>query len=198
VSVPAPAGTIGPDVILRTVEALRERRGERETDAVLEAAGLSPYGREPPQTMVPEAEVTALFRELYELLGETQARIVAQDAGRRTAESLLAQRIPGLAQTVLRLLPPRLAARALLAALGKNTSTFAGSAAVELQGSRPARIIIAHCPLCRELRRSRPACDFYAGTFERFFETLVGSDASVSEITCQALGGNACTFSVRY
>ncbi|MFY9779814.1 MAG: bacteriochlorophyll 4-vinyl reductase [Candidatus Baltobacteraceae bacterium] len=195
---PALTGRIGPNAIVRTVEALRDRLGESPTEALLEAAGLSVYFREPPQAMVPEAEVTALFRTLFLRLEEAEAKAVARDAGRRTAEYLLANRIPGFAQTVLRLLPPRLACRGLLASIGRHTWTFAGSGTVRLVPNRPARIAIENCPLCRGLQTSRPACDFYAGTFERLFQALVKSGASAEETACRGLGRDDCLFAVDY
>ncbi|MGP6159765.1 MAG: bacteriochlorophyll 4-vinyl reductase [Vulcanimicrobiaceae bacterium] len=194
----APLGRIGPNAIIRTVEALRDRLGEASTEALLGAAGLSVYARELPEAMVPEAEVTELFRVLYERLGEVQTKAVARDAGRRTAEYLLAYRIPAFAQTILRLLPARLACRGLLAALGKNTWTFAGTGMVRLAPGRPASVTIRNCPLCRQTRSSAPACDFYAGTFERLFQRLVSRGAAAEETACQALGRDACSFVISY
>lgn len=191
-------GRIGPNAIIRTIEALRERLGEPQTEALVLAAGLSVYLREPPQAMVPESEVTTLFRTLYQRLGEAQGEAIARDAGRRTADYLLANRIPGFAQTILRLLPPALACRGLLAAIGKNTWTFAGSGTVRLVPSRPASVEIGLCPICRGAHTERPACGFYAGTFERLFQSLVSPGASAEEIGCQAVGRNACAFAIRY
>ncbi len=195
---PPRAERIGPNAIIRTIDALRERLGEPETEALLEAAGLSAYFHAPPEAMVPEREVTELFCTLYQRLGEAEAKTVARDAGRRTADYLLANRIPRFAQLVLRALPAKLAARGLLAAIGKNTWTFAGSGSVRLEPTRPARVTIANCPICRDVRSEQTACDFYAGTFERLFQELVDGKAAAQETVCQALGGDACTFSIIY
>jgi hypothetical protein len=52
---------------------------------------------------------------------------VARSAGRRTADYLLAHRIPKPVQALLKALPARLAARVLLSAIARHAWTFAGS-----------------------------------------------------------------------
>ena len=191
-------GLIGPNAISRTIDALRARLGDLETEALLRAAGLAQYFREPPAAMVPEFEVAVLFRTLQQRLGEARTNVVARDAGQRTADYLLAHRIPGFAQFILRLLPPRLACRGLFAAIRRNTWTFAGSGSVRLTAGRPALVAIADCPLCAEARTDHPACGFYAGAFERLFEELVKTGAWAQEISCVAIGEDACRWIITY
>jgi divinyl protochlorophyllide a 8-vinyl-reductase len=147
---------------------------------------------------VPESDVSLLYRTLRERAGEAAAAELGRDAGARTARYLLANRIPRVVQRVLRRLPPRLAASALLAAISRNTWTFAGSGRVKLQAGRPVRIAIEACPLCRDETLARPACDYYAGTFEGLFRALVAGDARAVESACAATGADACRFEIGY
>ena len=96
---------IGPNAITRVAEALRSQRGEAATQQLFAEAGLSHHLDRPPERMVAEADVIALHAALRQLPGW---RLVARDAGQRTAGYLLAHRIPPPVRLLLRLLPARL------------------------------------------------------------------------------------------
>jgi divinyl protochlorophyllide a 8-vinyl-reductase len=119
----------------------------------------------------------------------------------RTADYLLAHRIPLPVQRVLKRLPAGLAARVLLAAISRHAWTFAGSgrfsASPAGRGRRPLVLEIRNNPLCRG-HAAVPACDFYAATFERLFQVLVHRDAQVVETACEACGDAACRFELRW
>jgi len=194
----ANAGLIGPNAIIRVAETLRERLGEETARDIFARASLEPRLLTPPESMVPETEVGALQTALFEGLPQADAKKIAFESGLRTGDYLLARRIPKFAQFVLKLLPPRLAARALLSAIGKNSWTFSGSGTFEAKPGYPVLVSIAHCPLCRGRHSDEPQCDFYAGTFQRLFETLVSRNTSVREIECEAVGGSACIFEIAW
>ena len=187
---------IGPNAITRVAEAL----GPGLAAPVFQRAGLGAYLAAPPQAMVDEREVMALHAALRATLGDAQAQRVAAEAGRRTAVYLLAHRIPALAQRVLKALPARLAARALLKAIGGHAWTFAGSGQFAVQISadraRPVVLTITHNPLCRGVHRAVPGCDYYRAVFEVLFRTLVHPNATVRETACEACGDPACVFEV--
>jgi len=187
---------IGPNAIIRVGEALNDRYGSAR--ACFEQAGLARYLAEPPSEMVDERDVIALQRALREQLGITAARAVCHDAGLRTGDYLLAHRIPRPAQRILRLLPPGPASRMLLGAVGKHAWTFSGSGHFSFEASRPVRVTIAGCPLCRDAVADEPLCDFYTATFERLFRTLVSRRTEVVEVQCQAQGASACVFEMHW
>ena len=164
----------------------------------MQAAGLERYALDEPRAMVPESDVSRLYRTLRERFGEEAAAELGRDAGLRTARYLLAHRIPRFVQGALRLLPARPAASALLAAIARNTWTFAGSGRVTLRAGRPVRIAVEACPLCRDEALARPACEYYAGTFEGLFRALVADDARAAEAACAAMGAGACRFEIAY
>ncbi len=188
---------IGPNAILRVAEALRAGPNADATARVFEHAGLSNYLVIPPTEMVDECEVTALHRALRDGLGVKQARQIGADAGRRTGDYLLANRIPRPAQTLLKLLPRALATRILLKAIEKNAWTFAVSARFRSQAGRPTRFILEGSRVCLEAHSPVPLCDFYGATFERLFRELIDSEVRVIEVQCQAMGNDACVFEVR-
>jgi divinyl protochlorophyllide a 8-vinyl-reductase len=197
-AVRADSARIGPNAIIQTLAALRERIGASATGELLRAAGLSSYSVEVPTALVPERDVTELYRALRRQIDEPEATACARLAGYKTAEYVLANRIPRPAQFILRLLPPRFAAPVLLASITKHTWTFAGSGAVTVAGGAAPRIAIAGCPVCRGSHAQAPLCSYYAASFEGLFRALVTSRASVAEVACEASGASGCVFEIRW
>jgi len=193
-----PTGRIGPNAIIRVAEALRDRIGVAATEALFNAAGLAHYLRELPSTMVDETEVRRLHEVMRRDLGDATARLVAREAGARTAAYLLADRIPRPVQWLLKILPATAAARVLLAAISRHAWTFAGSGEFSAHAGRPLVLAIRRNPMCAGLRADAPACDFYAATFEGLFGALVHRRARVVETACEARGAPACVFEVRW
>lgn len=186
-------GRIGPNVLIQTAHALSDRLGEDIAERLLSqstAHGLADL----PQEMVEESKANALVRAVHEAYGLTFARSVMRESGRRTGDYLLANRIPKPAQWLLPLLPNAMALRVLLTAIGKHTWTFAGSAHVHITRGDPAVITIQHCPLCAGQKSPEPICDFYAGTFGRLAQALLGPKGWAEEVACEARGDSACRF----
>ncbi len=125
---------IGPNAITRVAEALRSQRGEAATQQLFAVAGLSHHLDRPPERMVAEADVIALHAALRQLPGW---RLIARDAGQRTAGYLLAHRIPRPVRLLLRLLPARLAAQLLAGAIARHAWTFAGSGRFAVHAGTP-------------------------------------------------------------
>jgi len=192
------AGRIGPNAIIRVAEVLPALLGTAGTQALFEAAGLAAYLRTPPQDMVDETEVARLHVVLRQRLGGAVAGQVAWQAGQRTADYLLAHRIPKPVQALLKILPAPLAARVLLSAITRNAWTFAGSGEFSARAGRPCVLTIRDNPLCRGVATDAPACDFYSATFERLFQVLVHPQARAVETACEARGDPFCRFELRW
>ncbi len=189
---------IGPNAIIRVAEALRAQCGDAVTAEVFRSAGVDHYLQTMPGQMVDEREVIALHQRLRPALGAAQARAVSREAGVRTCDYLLANRIPRAAQFVLRLLPPGLASRVLLRSIGGHSWTFAGSSHFHAESGTPVRLSFTNCPLCRGITAAEPVCDYYAATFEHLYRTLVSRRATVVETACQATGAAACVFEISW
>jgi divinyl protochlorophyllide a 8-vinyl-reductase len=185
---------IGPNAIIQLCAALQGEIGPERAAELVRAAGLGTYLERPPQRMVDEHEVIALHARVRAQLSAAAARTVAREAGARTADYLLANRIPAIVQHLLRWLPATLASRALLAAITRHAWTFAGSGQFAARSGRPVEITIAHCPICRDGRADGPICDYYAATFERLYARLVHGRSRVAEIECAASGAPRCRF----
>jgi len=149
-----------------------------------------------------EADVARLHRALRQQPGHGLAAEVARQAGLRTADYLLAHRIPRPVQWLLKRLPAPLAARVLRQAVGHHAWTFAGSGHFTARAGRPCVLTITGNPLCRgaDLQNPSPlpACDFYAATFERLFQVLVHPTVQAVETACEARGDPACVFELRW
>jgi divinyl protochlorophyllide a 8-vinyl-reductase len=181
---------IGPNAILQTMETLRAHEGERAMADWLGAAGLSRYADAPPETMVPEAEAVSAHHALATLYPGATGAALAFEAGRRTADYLLAHRIPKPAQFILKRLPARMALKILLRAISRHAWTFCGSGAFVYDLRGTPRVEIHANPL------AMAPCTWHEAVFERLFQVLVSSHATVREIACVADGAEACVFEI--
>lgn len=187
-----PAHRIGPNAITQVAASLRALHGEPVAQRVFGAAGLSGLLDRPPERMTDERAVALLHRTLHALLPEEDAAEVATEAGRRTADYLLANRIPRPVQWLLRALPARLAAPLLLRAISRNAWTFAGSGHVFVTPGNPSVIEIEDNPV------ATAPCHYHIAVLQRLFATLVHPRAEVRETMCCASGAAACRFAISW
>lgn len=187
---------IGPNTIIQLSHVLRERYGEYLASALLfESTGYAMTAL--PGAMVDEREAQAFVRLVMQQLGERPAAAVLHEAGHRTADYLMANRIPRPAQWIMKALPRRAGLSLLLKAMRANAWTFAGSGAFSVHThARGADLVFHACAMCRDMYALEPVCDFYAGTFEHLIRSLVAPRAQVREVECQAQGGHCCRFEV--
>ncbi len=191
-------GRIGPNAVIRVAEALLALEGMATTARVFQAADIPGHLDTPPAGMIAEDEVARLHRALHAILGDARARSVGWIAGRRTADYLLAHRIPRPAQSLLRQLPATAATRLLGSLITRHAWTFAGSGRMTLHHGHPTVMTILGNPLCQGARSTEPWCDYYAATFERLWDTLVRAGTQVVEVACIATGAPACSFSIAW
>ncbi|WP_299622202.1 bacteriochlorophyll 4-vinyl reductase [Pelagibius sp.] len=184
------APAVGPNAVIQLGEALRDRLGDRAARDVFAHAGLGHFLANPPSEMVDEDAVRGLFRSLYHLLPSATAAAIAAEAGRRTADYLLANRIPGLARATLRSLPGRLAAPLLLSAIASNAWTFAGSGTLQTRAGSPSLIEIADNPI------AIPGCVWHVAVFKTLFGALVTPDVEVHHPQCCHAGAPSCRFEI--
>jgi len=192
------AGRIGPNAVIRLAEALDAVESKAITLKLFNAAGYGAHAVAPPEAMVPESEVTALHLQLRAALGPNRAASVSWLAGLRTADYLLANRIPQPIQQMLKTLPRQLASYILLKAIGAHAWTFAGTSRFSWSVGAPVTLRFEDCPLCRGDHAETPCCQYYAATFERLFRALIDGDADVRETRCIATGAEACCFEIRF
>ncbi|WP_054118428.1 bacteriochlorophyll 4-vinyl reductase [Porphyrobacter sp. AAP60] len=123
---------IGPNAVLQAVAVMEDRLGQAETQAILADAriGALPSG----DHMIPEIEALRLHRWLA-LHDPVGSFTIAEEAGARTADYIIANRIPQPAVWLLRRLPAMLAAPLLMAAIGRHAWTFIGAGSFSAQGA---------------------------------------------------------------
>jgi divinyl protochlorophyllide a 8-vinyl-reductase len=195
------AGRIGPNAILQCTAALEAVLGLEGCGDLMRSCGLQHHLAQPPTAMVPEADVQALHRAMRLTLGIGPARMLGAQAGRATAEYLLAHRVPAPMRGLLPRLPATWAARVLLLAVAKHAWTFCGSGAfvvVPARGNAPLRLTLTGSATSVGATSPEPLCDYFAATFERLFQALVAPRAAVVETACMAMGAAACVFDVRW
>jgi divinyl protochlorophyllide a 8-vinyl-reductase len=162
---------IGPNAVLQTVAVMEERLGTAETGAILLDAQIHrlPSGAH----MIPEIEALRLHRwlALHDPIG---AFIVAAEAGSRTADYIMAHRIPRVAAWLLKHLPARLAAPLLMAAIRKHAWTFVGAGTFTAAGAWA--FTIDRSAADDTIMPPDSLFHWYAAVFTRLYRVLVAAD----------------------
>jgi divinyl protochlorophyllide a 8-vinyl-reductase len=191
---PRGTGVIGPNSVLQLIEALKVAGLGDFSAQVFERAGVSDWLANPPQSMVDERPVGRLHQAVRAMASPEQGTALMAEAGRLTADYILANRIPKPAQVVLKLLPPRLAAALLVKAISAHSWTFAGTGLFSARAGLPTVVMLVGNPLCAGERAPAPVCAWHAAVFQRLFQVLVSPNARAVETECEAAGGACCRF----
>ncbi len=164
---------IGPNAVLKAVEVMEERLGHAETAAILADAQLArlPSG----EHMIPEIEALRLHRwlALHDPMG---AFVIAEEAGARTADYIIAHRIPAPAVWLLRHLPSGLAAPMLMAAIRKHAWTFVGAG--RFAPADAWHFTIDRAAADDGLPVPESLFLWYAAVFTRLYRALVAADCA--------------------
>lgn len=182
-------GRIGPNSVVQLGHAVTDRFGREAAERLYRMAGQLELLREPPADMIDEALPARLFKALWRAHPDAAPELAA-DAGRRTADYVIANRLPRAARIVFAIAPRAIGARLLLKAVARNAWTFVGSGRCETQFGRPILISIRDNPLIM------PDCAWHAAVFERLFERLVARGARVRHTGCCRLGARSCRFEI--
>lgn len=191
---PPPPAKVGPNAIVQLADVLLDRYGEAGAHSVFRAAGLTRYLLQPPTRMTDESQAAALHHALWRVYPD-DAPALAAAAGSRTADYLLAHRIPHGAQWLLRCLPASLAARVLVKAIARHAWTFAGSGRFLAHFGNAA----SGANLVIELEDNplaTPDCPWHQAVFSRLFQRLVSPHSHVRHTHCCAHGQTSCRFEI--
>jgi divinyl protochlorophyllide a 8-vinyl-reductase len=123
---------------------------------------------------------------------------ILTDAGLRTGDYILANRIPKFAQVILKLLPAPLAARMLVKAITAHSWTFAGSGRFSGVVGKNVTFEIAGNPIIAGERAETLVCVWHAAVFQRLFQVLVSPKSRSKEFACGAHGDQSCRFVVNW
>ncbi|ABD89347.1 bacteriochlorophyll 4-vinyl reductase [Rhodopseudomonas palustris] len=190
------AAKIGPNAVIQLIQALTAAGLDDAAKQIFAAAGVGDWLARPPGEMIDERPVAAIHQAVRRLLPPDQAVAVLTDAGRRTGDYILANRIPKFAQTILKLLPAPLAARMLVKAITAHSWTFAGSGRFSGQVGRNVVFEIVGNPICAGEHAETLVCVWHAAVFQRLFQVLVSPRSRAVETACGAHGDACCRFVV--
>jgi divinyl protochlorophyllide a 8-vinyl-reductase len=185
---------IGPNAVIQLVAALKALGETEAMSRLFQQSGHGAWLESPPHKMIAASEAARLHVGLRGLLPKPRAEAALALAGGLTADYLLANRIPGFAKTVFRILPSRLSAWALMRLISANAWTFAGSGVFSFAIDSGAEARIGENPLCSGLHTEAPACVWHAAVFEGLFRSLVSPSSRAQEVACRARGDDCCRF----
>lgn len=187
------SGLIGPNAVLQMLPVITRFDGPERCARLLAAAGID---REPDgHSMIPETLAARLHRQVRLEEPDLAPRLAA-DAGRETANYILANRIPKPAQWILKALPKAAAARLLSHAIAQHAWTFVGSGTLYVPD--PWTFEIEDNPLIRGECSDTCLCHWHAAVFARLYQVLVSTACRCEETRCGAQDPrHRCRFELR-
>jgi divinyl protochlorophyllide a 8-vinyl-reductase len=184
-------GQIGPNAVIQLGAALCAAPDARAAaERIYARAGFAALLHDPPMSMIDETIPARLFDALWTELSANRAAAIARDAGHRTGEYVLRNRIPALARAVLAALPAPIAARLLLKAIHRNAWTFAGSGICRVESGTPCVLTIERNPL------KMPGCVWHVGVLERLFQALARPECRVRHCDDASNAATVCRFEI--
>jgi divinyl protochlorophyllide a 8-vinyl-reductase len=189
-------GRVGPNAAIQLLHVLQVEADPETVSQILVTAGVEVWAVHPPVDMVAERPVAALHQATRSLLVSQGALAVLAEAGSRTADYLLANRIPAWARAALKALPATVSSRLLARAITAHAWTFVGSGRFVCNSGEDLNFEIWSNPFCIGERSNSPTCAWHAAVFERLYRSLVSSNAKVFETQCSARGDACCRFAV--
>lgn len=188
----APA-RIGPNALIQTVRALRECCDNDHLHTILDMHQQAYLLERNPADMVKEEEFSQLVESVSRHLGNPTAHDILKASGQYTADYLLAHRIPAFFQALLKVLPRRLALRALLKAIGMHAWTFAGSGTFSYHVGQRSELIVTS-----PIQPGEAVSGFYGGTFAHLIHTLIDPDAHIEMTLSHSSSNTCCTYIVLF
>lgn len=182
-------GRIGPNAVTQLAAALEAEGGRDLLGDLMAKAGLPDL---PGSDEMIDERIAQRLHGAVRSGAPGLAPAILADAGRRTADYILAHRIPGAAKIVLRVMPEGVAARLLAAAIARHAWTFAGSGHFDVVS--PARFELRGNPLIRGEQSEEPLCCWHEAVFNGLYGKLVSPRMRWRETTCAAQGAAACVF----
>ncbi|RBP11318.1 divinyl protochlorophyllide a 8-vinyl-reductase [Roseiarcus fermentans] len=192
----AATAVVGPNAAIQLIGVLRARTDPETLRRILAAAGVPEWEARPPDRMVDERPVAALHRATRAGLDAEPGKAILTEAGSRTGDYILANRIPAAARAVLKPLPSWLSSRLLARAIATHAWTFVGSGRFRCDRGDGLAFEIAMNPFCAGESSADPVCVWHAAVFRRLFDALVSRNTRVVETHCCARGDPCCRFAL--
>lgn len=183
---------IGPNSVLQLIDPIERHLGRERQKELFALAGYEqmPTG----EKMIHETGVAQLHRLVSKATDQATAMVIVRQAGEATAQYILDNRIPKMAQRLLKALPKNLAAKLLAKAIEKHAWTFAGSGEFDIISNAPLILAIKNNPLAMGEKAEAAQCHWHCAVFTKLFNTLAGSSWHVKETHCCSMGFKQCRF----
>jgi len=169
----ARSAVVGPNAVIQLGKALDHLLGRPTTQKVFLEGGHPDLLSDPPRDMIHETIPASLMAGLWKTLNPDDAKAVASDAGWRTADYVIANRIPRPVKWLLSCAPRPLGARLLLNAIRRNAWTFCGSGLCRIEHAPTLAVVLVGNPL------PTPEGTWHVAVFERLFQRLVSNECVV-------------------
>ncbi len=182
---------IGPNAVLQTVAAMQQVLGQGASRAILDDAQITalPSGAH----MIPEVHALRLHRWLA-LHAPLACLDIAAEAGARTADYIIAHRIPKPAAWLLRRLPAWAAAPLLMAAIRKHAWTFIGAGTFTTRGAWA--FTIDRSTAGDPVLPPESLFHWYAAVFTRLYQNMVAADCICRIVPARAASADARRYSI--
>ena len=190
------ASRVGPNAAIQLLAVLPLAADAETVRRIVETADVRDWAVHAPTDMIEERPVAALHRATRSILELQNALAVLAEAGSRTGEYLLANRIPVWARAALKAMPAIVSSRLLARAITAHAWTFVGSGRFVCNSGKDLNFEIWSNPFCAGEQSDAPTCAWHAAVFERLYRSLVSSKAKVVETQCSARGDDCCRFAV--
>jgi divinyl protochlorophyllide a 8-vinyl-reductase len=187
---------VGPNAVTQLVRVLRAATDAEDVQRILVLADVLEWADHPPDHMVDERPVAALHRATRAILAPDRSRAVLAEAGLRTGDYILSNRIPKAARAVLKILPAWMSSRLLARAITAHAWTFVGSGRFACSRDDGLSFEIRGNPFCAGETSVAPLCVWHAAVFQRLYQALVSPGAMAVETHCAARGDACCRFAV--
>jgi len=194
----APTYLMGSNAMAHIIKTMEDNFGTGETIDFFIASRLSQYLSHPLAGRVHEEDVCRIHQHLIETYGLSHAKTLSWQAGQKSADYLLKNKISKPLRFILKRLPIRWSITLLLREISNHAWTFVGSGVFTYQVFKSITFYIESNPICRGIRASEPICDYYAAIFEGLFKNLIHPSIVVKELGCEAQGDPSCSFSVKW
>jgi len=166
-------GVVGPNSVIQLGLALQDSLGRQDAQRVFDTAACSDLLGTPPTRMIDQTIPARLMATASSVLPPSQAYRVLSEAGRRTADYVIANRIPGFAQWIMRVVPQKLGARLLLAAIERNAWTFCGTGKCTVHTRAGFVLTLSNNPI------PTPDCVWHVAVLQRLFTQLISPKTQV-------------------
>jgi len=186
---PAMKGLMAPQVVLELIAVVLARLGQAAVDDLRLDAQVK---RLPGLTEPVREDIAARLHQSVKRLFPDQAVAMLREAGRATADALLATQQSVRAQAMLTGAPWPIAAWLLGRWARQHDWTFAGTGRFNVLNA--LEWDIEDNPLVRGEAERDQVCHWHVGLFERLFQRLVSPDLECREMACAAAGAPACRF----